>query len=123
MTEQELAIDAIRRLNRSGIACLLAGAMATNRWIEISELDVKMRRRKPHFQLATTCLNAFRKDSISAFVPIVRRMRFGMAGNKRPACMLRGSPLAFAATPFDVSFEREDHGSETAREVQVICPF
>jgi hypothetical protein len=32
VTEQELAIDAIRRLNRSGIAYLLTGAMASNYW-------------------------------------------------------------------------------------------
>lgn len=32
MTEQELATDAIRRLNRSGIAYLLTGAMASNYW-------------------------------------------------------------------------------------------
>ena len=32
MTEQEFAIDAIRRLNRSGIAYLLTGAMASNYW-------------------------------------------------------------------------------------------
>ncbi len=32
MTEQEFAIDAIRRLDRSGIAYLLTGAMASNYW-------------------------------------------------------------------------------------------
>ena len=32
MTEQEFAIDAIRRLNRSGVAYLLTGAMASNYW-------------------------------------------------------------------------------------------
>jgi len=32
VTEQELVIDAIRRLNRSGIAYLLTGAMASNYW-------------------------------------------------------------------------------------------
>ena len=32
MTEQELAIDAIRRLNRAGIAYLLTGSMASNYW-------------------------------------------------------------------------------------------
>lgn len=32
MTEQELAIDAIRRLNRAGIAYFLTGAMASNYW-------------------------------------------------------------------------------------------
>jgi hypothetical protein len=32
VTEQELTIDAIRRLNRSGIAYFLTGAMASNYW-------------------------------------------------------------------------------------------
>jgi len=32
VTEQELAIDAIRRLNRSSVAYLLTGAMASNYW-------------------------------------------------------------------------------------------
>ena len=32
MTEQELAIDAIRRLNRAQIAYLLTGSMASNYW-------------------------------------------------------------------------------------------
>ncbi|PYK20343.1 MAG: hypothetical protein DME55_02510 [Verrucomicrobia bacterium] len=32
MTEQELTIDVIRRLNRSGIAYFLTGAMASNYW-------------------------------------------------------------------------------------------
>ena len=32
MTEQELAIDAVRRLNRAGIAYLLTGSMASNYW-------------------------------------------------------------------------------------------
>ena len=32
MTEQELTVDVIRRLNRSGIAYLLTGAMASNYW-------------------------------------------------------------------------------------------
>ena len=32
MTEQELAIDAIRRLNRTGLAYFLTGAMASNYW-------------------------------------------------------------------------------------------
>jgi len=32
VTEQELAIDAIRRLNRAGIAYLLTGSMASNYW-------------------------------------------------------------------------------------------
>ena len=32
MTEQELAIDAVRRLNRIGIAYLLTGSMASNYW-------------------------------------------------------------------------------------------
>lgn len=32
MTEQEFAIDAIRRLNRSGLAYFLTGAMASNYW-------------------------------------------------------------------------------------------
>ena len=32
MTEQELATDAIRRLNRAGIAYLLTGSMASNYW-------------------------------------------------------------------------------------------
>ena len=32
MTEQELAIDAIRRLNRAGIDYFLTGAMASNYW-------------------------------------------------------------------------------------------
>jgi hypothetical protein len=32
VTEQEFAVDAIRRLNRSGIAYLLTGAMASNYW-------------------------------------------------------------------------------------------
>ena len=32
MTEQEFAVDAIRRLNRSGVSYLLTGAMASNYW-------------------------------------------------------------------------------------------
>jgi hypothetical protein len=32
VTEQELAIDAVRRLNRAGIAYLLTGSMASNYW-------------------------------------------------------------------------------------------
>jgi hypothetical protein len=32
VTEQELAIDAIRRLNRTGLAYLLTGSMASNYW-------------------------------------------------------------------------------------------
>jgi hypothetical protein len=32
VTEQELAIDAVRRLNRAGIEYLLTGAMASNYW-------------------------------------------------------------------------------------------
>jgi len=32
VTEQELAIDAIRRLNRTGLAYFLTGAMAGNYW-------------------------------------------------------------------------------------------
>lgn len=32
MTEQELAIDAVRRLNRTGLAYLLTGSMASNYW-------------------------------------------------------------------------------------------
>ena len=32
MTERELTIDAVRRLNRAGIAYLLTGAMASNYW-------------------------------------------------------------------------------------------
>lgn len=32
MTEQELAIDAVRRLNRAGVAYLLTGSMASNYW-------------------------------------------------------------------------------------------
>jgi len=32
VTEQELAVDAVRRLNRAGIAYLLTGSMASNYW-------------------------------------------------------------------------------------------
>ena len=32
VTEQELAIDAVRRLNRAGVAYLLTGSMASNYW-------------------------------------------------------------------------------------------
>ena len=32
MTEQELAVDAIRRLNRTGLGYLLTGSMASNYW-------------------------------------------------------------------------------------------
>jgi hypothetical protein len=32
VTEQELAVDAVRRLNRVGIAYLLTGSMASNYW-------------------------------------------------------------------------------------------
>src|SRR6266404_9868987 len=38
---------------------------------------------------AITCLNAFRNDSISDFLPIVTRMWFGTGGNSRPTCTFR----------------------------------
>lgn len=62
MTEQEFAIDSVRRLNRSGIAYLLTGAMASNYWgvpRTTHDLDFVV-------QLSTEAipnlLNAFRDD-------------------------------------------------------------
>jgi hypothetical protein len=62
VTEQELAIDAIRRLNRAGIAYLLTGSMASNYWgVPRTTHDLDFVVQLP-LRLIPSLLHEFRDD-------------------------------------------------------------
>jgi hypothetical protein len=84
VTEQELAIDAVRRLNRAGIAYLLTGSMATNYWgIPRTTHDLDFVVRLP-VQSIPSLVHEFR-DDFYLDEPAVRERRSRHRINSMPS--------------------------------------